>query len=271
MTERRAVVYASLVFAALFALISMILGFGVILSILSAIIGAISGRAFIDRSTGGLSVSSRSGMEQIFRSGYQNGGVLSRNIETPNLASVEQGGFEKLFGVLSAIFSFESRYQRVACYVFFSQAVIGLVAICLFWTAQAMGVEIDVLNNPSVERLFVDAIPLENASEVAKLRFVHLFVPLASLYAISLAVFGVAFLHSIASASRNIRKHAPVMLFIPVVVFCLWLFLFYAGSSRSGLKRLIIEGNVWGHLAFFVLTPIFYVMLAAVLPNSRAR
>jgi hypothetical protein len=110
---------------------------------------------------------------------------------------------------------------------------------------------------------------MENASEIANVRFHHLFVPLVSLYAISLGAFSAAFVYSSGVASRNIKKHAPVLLFIALVVFCLGLFLFYAGSSPSGLKRLIIQGNVWGYLGLFVITPIFCLVLTTALPSSR--
>jgi hypothetical protein len=109
------------------------------------------------------------------------------------------------------------------------------------------------------------------ASEIAKDRYHHLFVPLVSLYAISLGVFAVAFLYSIGATLRNVGKHAPVTLFIALVVFGLWLVLFYAGSSPSGLKRMIIQGDMWGYLVLFVLIPIFCLVLTAALPSSQTR
>jgi hypothetical protein len=267
MTSTRATLYASLVFAVIFASVSMILGFGAILSLASGIIGAISGTSFVERSAHGLESSCRAGLGEIFRTGYRNSEGLQRRLGATSDPSPQ--GFGKLAGLLSEIFAFESPFQRVASYVFCIQALLGLVAICVFWMVQAAGVDTSALGNPSVGRLFVNAIPIEGGADIAKARFHHLFVPLVSLYAISLGTFGVAFLYSFGTASKNIRKHGPLMLFIAVVVFCLWLFLFYAGSPQSGLKRLIIQGNALGYLGFFVLTPIFYLILTAALPGSR--
>ena len=50
MTSTRANLMFALMFAAIFALVSFVLGFGVFPSIVSGLIGAISGSHFIDRS-----------------------------------------------------------------------------------------------------------------------------------------------------------------------------------------------------------------------------
>lgn len=269
MTGARAALCASLVFAIIFAAVSMILGFGPILSIASAVIGAISGSSFIARSTRGFKSSSVSvaGMEKVFKAGFRKN--AGRRFGASNYPSSE--GFGKLLGRFSRIFAFESPFQRVACCVFCVQALLGLVAILAFWVLQAAGADTSALDNPSVARLFSNAFPTENASEIAKVRFHHLFVPLVSLYAISLGVFAVAFIYSFGAALSNVGKHVPVILFIALVMFCLGLVFFYAGSSPSGLKRLIIQGDMWGYFGLFVLMPIFCLVLTAALPNSQAR
>lgn len=77
MTDSRATISASLAFAAIFALVSLVLGFGIILSIISALIGAMSGSTFIDRSARQLDPRSREIVEQMFR-GELRGGALTR-------------------------------------------------------------------------------------------------------------------------------------------------------------------------------------------------
>jgi hypothetical protein len=267
MTDSRATISASLAFAAIFALVSLVLGFGIILSIVSALIGAISGSTFIDRSSRHLDPRSREIVEQMFR-GELRGGALP---QSQKKLLQDRKGLAKLLLFISIIFSFQSPLQRVASYTFLVQLLIGAVAVPLFCFVQAVGIEVDLVDNPSLVRLFANAFPMEGASAAAKTRFDHLFVPLASLFTFSLAMFGAAYLASIPAALKDVRRHAPAMFLAPVLVFSLWLLLFSAGASPSGLQRLIIGGHVWGYVVVFVFTPILYLILTGALPNSASR
>jgi hypothetical protein len=238
MIDSRATISASLAFAAIFALVSLVLGFGIILSIVSALIGAISGSTFIDRSSRHLDLRSREIEEQMFR------GELRDGVSQKKLLQ-DRKGLAKLLLFISIIFSFQSPLQRVASYTFLVQLLIGAVAVSLFCFMQAVGIEVDLVDNPSLVRLFANAFPMEGASAAARTRFDDLFVPLASLFAFSLAMFGAAYLASIPAALKDVRRHAPAMFLAPVLVFSLWLLLFSAGSSPSDLQRLIIGGHVW--------------------------
>jgi hypothetical protein len=133
---------------------------------------------------------------------------------------------------------------------------------------QAAGVDVAVIENPSLARLFANALPMGGASALARSRFEHLFAPLASLYATSLAMFGLALLTSIPAALRNMKRFGPVMLLSLVVSFCFWLFLFNAGSALSSLQRLIVGGEALGYVVVFVCIPMLYLILIAALPHS---
>ncbi|QWG20438.1 hypothetical protein KMZ68_11675 [Bradyrhizobium sediminis] len=265
MTSNRASIYLALTFAAIFALVSLVLGFGVILSIASALIGAVSGSAFIDRSSRHLDPRSREIVEQIFR------GELRGDVVPQRILLQDRKGLAKLLLTISIIFSYQSPIQRVASYTFLIQLMIGGVAVVLFFVAQAASIEVDLVGNPSLARLLADAFPMEGASAIARARFDHLFVPLASLYAISLAMFGVAFLASIPGALKNLRRHTPALFLSLVLVFALWSFFFPASSFPAAPQRLIIRGDLWGYIVIFVFIPIFCLILTGALPNSDSR
>lgn len=250
-------------FAAIFALVSLVFGFGVFLSLVSAAIGAISGSHFIDRSAYHLDPSSRQIIEKIFHG--------ERDGVSPKTLLQDRKGVTKLLIAISIIFSYQSPVQRVASYTFLIQLIIGAVAIVLFFLTQGMGVSVDLVENPSLARLLSDAFPMGGASAVSKSRFDHLFVPLASLYAISLAMFAVAFISGLPSAMKDVRKHAPALFLSAVLFFALWSFFFAASSYPAAPQRLIVSGSLWGYIVVFVFTPMFCLILTGALPNPSSR
>ena len=254
----------ALTFATIFALVSFVLGFGVFLSIVSGLIGAISGSNFIDRSTRNLDPCSQEIVEQLLRGELSGSSLASEQQELLR----SRGGFSKLLLTLSIMFSRQSPYQRVASYTFLIQAVVGAISISLFCIAQAAGIVIDLVENPMLARHLANVFPMGDASAAARARFDHLFVPLISLHVISLMVFVIALLASVSAALRNIRKYAVVMLLAVVLPFGMWLFLSSASSTPSSLQRLIIGGHVWGYVVAFVFSPILYFVLTAALPTS---
>lgn len=264
MTSNRANVMFALIFAAIFALVSFVLGFGVFLSVVSGLIGAISGSHFIDRSTRNLDHRSREIVEQMFRGELRDGSV---SLEQQDLLPGRRG-FSKLLLVLSIIFGRQSPWQRVASYTFLIQTVIGAISVGLFCIVQASGIVIDWVENPTLARRLANVFPMGDASAIAQARFDHLFVPLISLYVISLVAFVMALLGSVPAALRNIKRHAVVMLVAAVLPLGMWLFLSSSSSTPSSLQRLIISGHVWGYVVVFVFSPILYLVLTGALPQA---
>jgi hypothetical protein len=267
-TTPRAIVLTSLVFAAIFALVSLALGFGAVLSVASALVGAVFGQVFIGRASRQIDPPSRAVLEEVFRIG------LPRGTQPTGIGMSSSDGRQNSGNALSAlsrVLFAGAAYQRIASRAFFTQTVIGVFAIFLFWIAQASGLDLQLLDNPSLVGLFANTFPIDKGATVAKARFDNLFVPLVTLYVISLSVFVVAFLHSLGPIVRNMREHGIFLVGIPLFVSALLGILFYAGSSRNGLQKLIVGGHLWGYFAVFVIYPLFLMVLSVSLPNDRSR
>lgn len=183
----------------------------------------------------------------------------------------DRKGLSKLLLTISIILGYQSPLQRVASYTFLIQLVISIASIFLFVLIEGAGVQVNLMDNPSLARLFAGAFPMDTASAAARVRFDHLFVPLASLYAISVAMFCVAFLASIPSGLNDPKRHVPALFLSLVMLFGLWSFFFVASSYPAAPQRFIVRGDLWGYIVVFVLVPMFCLILTAALPNSNSR
>jgi hypothetical protein len=118
--------------------------------------------------------------------------------------------------------------------------------------------------------LFVDAYPIDAGDTLARTRFDDLFLPLASLYPISLSSLAVTLFHSLGPLLRGIRQHARLLATIVFFLVGLWLLLFVGGSTGGrSLQKYIINGDAFGYIVLFVFLPMIWVFIASGLPNDR--
>lgn len=266
MTFTRGSLFMPLMFAAMFGIVSLMLGFGLALSAASAIIGAISGSAFVDRTSRQMDPPSRAALQEIIRS------LSVRNNEaTMTSRSTNTQPDRNIGRILSGFPGIDmSAFQRVATRAFLIQGLVGLVAIIAFWIAQATGLNVHWFDTSAFTSLFHYTFSDDATSAAARTRFDNLYVPLASLYAGSLLALAVAFLSSLGPILRNFKKH-KLFLFVPLFGIITAAMLLGWGTPTDRLYRLIINGHVWGYFVLFVLFPFSLLMMTASLPNEQSR
>jgi hypothetical protein len=118
----------------------------------------------------------------------------------------QRGTAGKLLYVLASVLPAEAPY-RAASVAFLAQAAIGGLAIFLFWITQAAGVDVRFVDLDWLRSLFADVFPIQTEATIARARFDNLFLPLVSLYAISLLLFVVAFLRALGPILGNMKEH----------------------------------------------------------------
>jgi hypothetical protein len=239
------------------------------LSVASAFIGAASGYSFGRRFGNNMNSVLHALPPTVSRPGRWPGRARS-NIDPFSTSAPPVGRGNRAFSVFIEPFLSLRPYQRVASLTLLAQFAIGVAAIFVFCVSQAAGLDMRFLHDPSLARLFAEAYPIDESAAFAKTRFDNLFLPLASLYVISLATFAVAVLRSFGPILREIRKYARLALGIAILLGGLWLEFFVRISSGNGsLQRYVIEGNAWGYVVLFVLFPMVSIFLAASLPEDR--
>jgi hypothetical protein len=179
------------------------------------------------------------------------------------------GAVRKLRFLLTPFFQ-GSPVQRVAVAAFLTQAGLSAAAIIVFRAAQAAGFDPQFFDASSIAGVFSNAFRFGAEALVARARFDHLFLPLVSLYAVTIPLFGLAFLGSLPPILRDFRAKWRALLLPPMMVIGLWLALTHRGS-RNGLQDLIIAGNALGYFAACVFFPLIFMFVAAVLPNDSER
>jgi hypothetical protein len=257
-------------FAVIFAVVSLILGFGLGLAIASGFIGAASGLAFFRRS----SVEPDSPSRAILKQAFQGSAVLAPAHMDLWLFSQEGsprqwGTARKLHLILSPLFS-GSPFQRVANAAFLMQAGIGVAAILIFRAAQAAGINLQFVDASPLAGLFADTFAISAEATVARARFDYLFLPLVSLCAITFPLFGLAFLSALGPILRDVKANWRYLT-LPLFAYGFWLSLTYVGSSGNSLQKLVISGNAWGYFVYLVLFPLFFLLMSASLPSDAAR
>lgn len=263
-------VVISLAFAVTFALVFLTLGFGLGLSIAAGFVGATSGLAFCRQP----SAVHEGATVTIIKQVMQSGGSLATARpdiwqQSPDGNPQQWGSLRKLRFLLTPFFQ-GSPAQRVAVAAFLAQAGISAAAIIVFRIAQAAGVDLQFFDASSIAGLFANAFRFSAESSAVRAQFDHLFLPLVSLYAITIPLFGLVFLGSLPPILRDFRAKWRALLLPPMMVLGLWLILTYRGS-RHGLQDLIIDGNAWGYFAACVFSPLFFLFISAALPNDSGR
>jgi hypothetical protein len=151
MTNNRTMLLSSFICAALFVIFPWALGWGLIVSTVSGLNGAIAGFCFVDRSQRYMDSNTREGVEQ-FLQGIRPASRLSE-LKLLN----DRGGLGKTLGLISIGLSFKSPYQRVASYSFLVQAALGALAICVFLLAEAPSIDLDILKNQEAAKWLAGA------------------------------------------------------------------------------------------------------------------
>ncbi|MCP1842009.1 hypothetical protein ACVIHI_005072 [Bradyrhizobium sp. USDA 4524] len=182
--------------AAMFGVVSFVLGFNVASACATALAGAVSALVVMRAFDGETQPPSKSVRADIFRLGSESRQAWLSELEQQN------GRGRKLLYGLSRIFLSGSPCQRIASGGFLAQSVIGLVAIVLFWLGQAMGFDMRLFAIPPFGSLFADGIPM-SAEAIAGVRFEHLFLPLVALYAVTFSLFLIALLGDLATILRD--------------------------------------------------------------------
>jgi hypothetical protein len=259
-------VLVPLAFAAIFALAFYVVGFGLLLSAGSAVFGFISGCAFLSRSSENKKMGVQIPLAKMLR-----GERIPSKSQSGFSTSVSEGA--RLGAFLSGLKKIVIRgsiLQRIAGRIFIMQMAIGAVAIPLFWSAQVIGLDVNLLNNPSLARLFAEHLAFDGPS-MAKARFENLFVPLTLIYAVSLPMLAAAFLYSLDAMLRDTRKNWPVLVVVPIFIVAPVLMVFHESFVARNWQRLIVAGEAWGYVVMFVLFPLCLLVLTASLPNRSSR
>jgi len=81
-------------------------------------------------------------------------------------------------------------YQRVASLLFLLQSAGSLAAIFVFCVVQSAGIDIHLVQMPSVAGVFADVYRIDSANTFAKTRFDNLFLPFGALLCGFAAVLG---------------------------------------------------------------------------------
>jgi len=249
--------------AAMFGVVSFVLGFNVASACATALAGGVSALVVMRAFDGETQPPSKSVRVDIFRFGSGSRPAWLSELEQQN----GRGG--KLLYGLSRIFFSGSLCQRIASGAFLAQSVIGLVAIVLFWLGQAMGFDMRLFAIPPFGSLFADGIPV-SAEAAAQMRFEHLFLPLVSLYAVTFSLFLIALLGDLATILRDWREQWKYLT-MPLFCFAFWALLAHRKSSGySALQVALGGGHLWAYAAVFVFFPLFFLVLSASLPGNRA-
>ncbi|MCC8971968.1 hypothetical protein [Bradyrhizobium brasilense] len=249
--------------AALFGIVSLVLGFNVASACATALAGGVSALVVMRAFDGETQPPSRSVRADIFRFGSGNGPAWLSELEQQN------GRGRKLLYGLSRIFFSGSLCQRTASGAFLAQAAIGLVAIVLFWLGQMMGFDMRLFMVPPFGSMFADGIPM-SAEAIARVRFEHLFLPLVSLYPVTFSLFLIASLGDLATILRDLREQWKYLT-MPLFCFAFWALLAHRKSSGySAVQVALGGGHLWAYVAIFVLFPLFFLVLSASLPGNRA-
>ena len=249
--------------AALFGIVSFVLGFNVASAGATALAGGVSALVVMRAFDGETQPPSKSVPADIFRLGSESRQAWLSELEQQN------GRGRKLLYGLSRIFLSGSPCQRIASGGFLAQSVIGLVAIVLFWLGQAMGFDMRLFAIPPFGSLFADGIPM-SAEAIAGVRFEHLFLPLVALYAVTFSLFLIALLGDLATILRDWREQWK---YLAMPLFCVgfWLILAHRKSSGySGLQVALGGGHLWAYVVVFVLFPLFFLVMSASLPSNRS-
>ncbi|WP_431015187.1 hypothetical protein [Bradyrhizobium pachyrhizi] len=248
--------------AALFGIVSFVLGFNVASACATALAGGVSALAVMRAFDGETQPPSRSVRADIFRFGGGNGPAWLSELETQN------GRGRKLLYGLSRIFFSGSLCQRTASGAFLAQSAIGLMAIVVFWLGQTMGFDMRLFAIPPFGSMFADGIPM-SAEAIARVRFEHLFLPLVSLYAVTFSLFMIALLGDLVTILRDWREQWKYLT-MPLFCFAFWAILAHRKSSgHSGLQVALGGGHLWAYVAVFVFFPLFFLVLSASLPGNR--
>jgi hypothetical protein len=253
-----------LVCAAIFSFVSFLMDFGWGAVLASALVGAASGYS-ISRGFIGARAATSGSNQQVDRLGSKR--VLLSAYNSP----IRSGGSgNRRFFVLLGPFFDLPLYQRLASLAFLLQSAVSLLAIVVFCAAEMAGLDVRFLHAPSLARLFADAFPMAKGAAIAKIRFDNLFLPLVSLYVISLASFAAALLHSLGPILRDIGKQKRLVVANLFFLLGLWLLFFTGGSAGTrSVQKCVIEGSAWGYIVLFVFCPIVGMFLASELPNDR--
>jgi hypothetical protein len=254
-------------FAAVFGLVFYALGFGPLLSMISAIIGAISGRAWLGRLDSQQGSTPRDLLQRALRGERISKDQLRASIASPD-AREPSASLVAGFGAILIRGSF---CQRIAARIFIAQIMSGVIAIPLFFVSQTMGLNVAFFDDPYLTHLLSTNFPIDASSTIAKVRFDSLFVPLFLIYGLSLPMLFAAFLSCLDVTLRNIRKHWRILIAVPMFIGTPALMVFHKSTSLFGWERLIVVGNMWGYLEIFVLFPLCLLFVTASLPYVRSR
>jgi hypothetical protein len=164
-------------------------------------------------------------------------------------------------------------YQRVASLLFLLQSAGSLAAIFVFSVVQSAGVDIHLLEMPSIASAFVEVYRINPSDTFAKARFDNLFLPLVIIYAVSLPCFAASIVRNLLSILKNLRQNLLFLLSTTFFLFGLWLELFVRvpTTGHRDLQQSIINGGVAGYVVLFVILPMAFAIFAAGMPWPTRR
>ena len=249
--------------AAMFGIVSFVLGFNTASACATALGGGVAALAMMHAFEAETKPPSQRFRADIFRFGSGNGPAWLAELEQ------QDGRGRKLLYGLSRVLLSGSLCQRIASGAFLAQAVIGAVAIVLFWLGQAMSFDLRLFAVPPYGSLFADGIPMSTDAS-AQARFEQLFLPLVSFYAITFSLFLIALFGDLPTIMRNWREQWRYLL-LPLFGFGFWVILTHRKSSvYSGLQVALGGGSMWAYVVVFVLFPLFFLVMSASLPSNRS-
>jgi len=257
-------ILASVGCAFVFLFVFFAIGFG---WLGAALIGAAAGHSITQRAA----TQTRSDFHDNFCAGQSVDPAEIRRTSFPTLVMPPRsaGSWAQISFIFDRVFLSLPRYQRLASLVFLLQAAVSLVTILVFCIVQTAGFDIRTMEMPSFAALFANAYPIGPDDAFAKTRFDNLFLPLVSMYVVSLSCLAAAVARSLRTLLTDVRKHWRLLVSIVFFPFGLWLILFVREqTARTDLQLLIIHGSAYGYVLLFVLMPILFAFLAAGLPEQ---
>jgi hypothetical protein len=217
-----------------------------------------------------LDISSARGLQSLRDTRRHSHGLGHRNLPDSHASPADSGFLERMFFIFDRSFLSLPRYQRLASIAFLLQALISLLLIFIFCVAQAAGFDVQVPKLHSLSALFANSYAANSETAFAGARFYNLFIPLVSLYAVTLACFVIAFVHSLASILRDVGKNGILLAAVVFFSAGLWVVLFADGPPVGrGIQRMIAQGDALGYVTLFVFFPLVWTFLAAGLPKER--
>ncbi len=161
-------------------------------------------------------------------------------------------------------------YQKFAFLAFLAQATICFILIVIGWLATKVGWSGSAINPVFVKDISYWLFPVEAGNTQAQALLNFLFVPPIAFYAVSMTGFIAAVFRSAGALMSDIKSNWRLLLLIAGIIVLVLIVLYPTDSyqTSSGVKRQILDGDLFTYIAFFCFMPLLGMMLSHALPEE---